>query len=328
MKMKYTSHWLRPALIPAIYLLSSVAAHCFWNSDGRGDAIAVADSPDAKATVQCAHRPSGDVISAAGPMAKGDPLRFSTKYQDHETDLVYYGYRYYNASTGRWLSRDSIEEAGGLNLFAFVENDPANCADPLGEAARPKKPSGPKPPKPPHPPKVPFRLVIESYDTPHVTGDCGGAESTIKFRLDGAKGTTGWLVQHLTLDYPIYNCSGKVISHLIDSYWEAWRVEDGVIYTGDPDKIMMEGGYDTFGIPNQPVGTRGTALRKDGYVGFQEGDATPFPGHIPEAGGLPSTRTAPAGWSDSSKLHHFLSTKYKCCCLPFEKTEISALPWW
>lgn len=50
-----------------------------------------------------------------GPAAKTNPFRFSTKYQDDETDLLYYGYRYYDASTGRWLSRDPIEEQGGLN---------------------------------------------------------------------------------------------------------------------------------------------------------------------------------------------------------------------
>jgi RHS repeat-associated protein len=38
-------------------------------------------------------------------MAKANPFRFSTKYQDDETDLVYYGRRYLNTSTGRWLSR-------------------------------------------------------------------------------------------------------------------------------------------------------------------------------------------------------------------------------
>ena len=59
--------------------------------------------------------PFGEVIRATGPMAKLNPFRFSTKYQDDESDLVYYGYRYYNASTGRWLSRDPIDEQGGLN---------------------------------------------------------------------------------------------------------------------------------------------------------------------------------------------------------------------
>ena len=65
-------------------------------------------------------------------MAKLNPFRFSTKYQDDETDLLYYGYRYYNASTGRWLSRDPIEERGGLNLYAIVRNDPIGLIDLFG----------------------------------------------------------------------------------------------------------------------------------------------------------------------------------------------------
>ena len=34
----------------------------------------------------------------------------STKYFDDETELVYYGYRYYNPGTGRWTRRDPIGE--------------------------------------------------------------------------------------------------------------------------------------------------------------------------------------------------------------------------
>ena len=44
----------------------------------------------------------------------------------------YYGFRYYNPSTGRWLSRDPIEENGGENLYAFVSNDGINAFDPYG----------------------------------------------------------------------------------------------------------------------------------------------------------------------------------------------------
>ncbi len=65
-------------------------------------------------------------------MARANPFRFSTKYQDDETDLVYYGYRYYNASTGRWLSRDPIAELGDGNLYEFCRNNPADSYDELG----------------------------------------------------------------------------------------------------------------------------------------------------------------------------------------------------
>jgi RHS repeat-associated protein len=73
--------------------------------------------------------PFGEVFCSVGDMAKVNPFGFSTKYTDNETDLVYYGYRYYSPALGRWLSRDPIEEKGGLNLYGFVNNDPVNYVD-------------------------------------------------------------------------------------------------------------------------------------------------------------------------------------------------------
>ncbi len=45
-----------------------------------------------------------------------------------------YGYRYYDPLTGRWPSRDPIEEEGGLNLYGFVGNDGVSRWDFLGLA--------------------------------------------------------------------------------------------------------------------------------------------------------------------------------------------------
>jgi RHS repeat-associated protein len=61
-------------------------------------------------------------------------MRFSTKYHDDETGLLNYGCRFYNASTGKWLDRDSIEEEGGNNLYGFVGNNPISASDPFGQA--------------------------------------------------------------------------------------------------------------------------------------------------------------------------------------------------
>jgi len=41
-------------------------------------------------------------------------------------------FRAYHPEIGRWLSRDPIREKGGLNLYAFVGNNPVNWVDPLG----------------------------------------------------------------------------------------------------------------------------------------------------------------------------------------------------
>ena len=83
--------------------------------------------------------PFGELIRATGPMAKVNPFRFSTKYQDDETGLVYYGYRYYDPGTGRWLSRDPIEEKGGLNLYACATNNLVNHIDVLGRCTLPPR---------------------------------------------------------------------------------------------------------------------------------------------------------------------------------------------
>ena len=54
----------------------------------------------------------------------------------HPSLIHFYGYRYYDPLTGRWPSRDPIEEEGGLNLYGFVDNSPNNRIDYLGMAVR------------------------------------------------------------------------------------------------------------------------------------------------------------------------------------------------
>ena len=46
-----------------------------------------------------------------------------------------YGYRWYDPGTGRWPSRDPIEEEGGVNLYGFLGNDGMNKQDHLGLVA-------------------------------------------------------------------------------------------------------------------------------------------------------------------------------------------------
>jgi RHS repeat-associated protein len=57
----------------------------------------------------------------------------STENQRFSGVAKYYGYRYYHPQTGRWPSRDPIEEDGGLNLYGFVRNNAANTIDLLGK---------------------------------------------------------------------------------------------------------------------------------------------------------------------------------------------------
>ena len=71
-----------------------------------------------------------------GPRNSGNTLaikRLANRSHVAKTGRVgVYTYRYYDPRTGRWASRDPIEEAGGVNLYGFAENDPANRIDRLG----------------------------------------------------------------------------------------------------------------------------------------------------------------------------------------------------
>jgi RHS repeat-associated protein len=100
--------------------------------DGNGNAMALVKASDGSSAAAYDYGPFGEVLRAAGPMPKANPFRYSTKFQDDETDLLYYGYRYYNASTGRWVSRDPVEEQGGENIYQFVGNNPVSGIDFVG----------------------------------------------------------------------------------------------------------------------------------------------------------------------------------------------------
>ena len=52
-----------------------------------------------------------NTLAKSGPLADANTLRFSSKEWHSGAGLYYYGYRFYNASTGRGLSRDPLEEA-------------------------------------------------------------------------------------------------------------------------------------------------------------------------------------------------------------------------
>lgn len=58
--------------------------------------------------------------------------RYTRKERDEESSLYYYDARYYAAWLGRWLICDPIGVRDGLNLYAYVENNPISFSDPSG----------------------------------------------------------------------------------------------------------------------------------------------------------------------------------------------------
>jgi RHS repeat-associated protein len=87
---------------------------------------------------------------------------FSTKPLIDDLDWYYYGFRYYDAVTGRWPSRDPIGEKGGVNLYQFIRNMPINWIEYLGlnpfTNYDPFNPDPPSNPFTPDPPSNPFNV--------------------------------------------------------------------------------------------------------------------------------------------------------------------------
>jgi RHS repeat-associated protein len=69
---------------------------------------------------------------------KGDPLTketFTGKEQDTESNLHYFGARYYDAGAGRFLSTDAFSEKYlGLNPFHYAANNPLYFTDVNGDS--------------------------------------------------------------------------------------------------------------------------------------------------------------------------------------------------
>ncbi|MGU7844155.1 RHS repeat-associated core domain-containing protein, partial [Burkholderia sp. AW33-5] len=73
-----------------------------------------------------------EVISAAARKAGiANPLRFAGQYFDRETGLHYNRHRYYDPGSGRFVSKDPIGLAGGINVSQSAPN-PISWIDPLG----------------------------------------------------------------------------------------------------------------------------------------------------------------------------------------------------
>jgi RHS repeat-associated protein len=96
----------------------------FTTYDGNGNITGLIDATTKVTTARYEYSPFGELIRVSGQAANYNPFRFSTKLCDSESGLVYYGYRYYNPTLGRWLGRDSLSEQGGINLIAFCGNNP------------------------------------------------------------------------------------------------------------------------------------------------------------------------------------------------------------
>jgi len=109
-------------------------ASYFACMDGNGNVMALVDATDGTLAGEYEYGPFGEPLKALGDAAEKNAVRFSSKYTDTESRLLYYGYRYLDPSTGRWPSRDPVQEKGGANIYGFVDNNALSEVDVIGLA--------------------------------------------------------------------------------------------------------------------------------------------------------------------------------------------------
>ena len=100
-------------------------------TDGNKNVTALLDAAGFR-VAGYTYGPFGQVLSMDGALAEVNPFRFSSEFHDDETGLVYYNYRYYSPSLGRWTKRDPIGEEGGVNEYGTNQNNLVNYFDLLG----------------------------------------------------------------------------------------------------------------------------------------------------------------------------------------------------
>jgi RHS repeat-associated protein len=101
-------------------------------SDALGSTVAVTDS-NGNLSAWYAYEPFGrtTVNGSTGT----DIYQFTGRDNDG-TGLYYLRSRYYDPSSGRFISADPIGFGGGPNVYAYAEGDPINLRDPLGHTVR------------------------------------------------------------------------------------------------------------------------------------------------------------------------------------------------
>lgn len=74
-------------------------------------------------------------FNAFGEKEKGPsfcPWGFASKREEEKIPLIYFGRRFYLPELGRWLTPDPIGFTDGMNLYAFVQNNPLSYIDLYG----------------------------------------------------------------------------------------------------------------------------------------------------------------------------------------------------
>lgn len=121
--------WLGDMPLAQIEGSGATATITYLHPDHLGTVQAV--TGDGGATVwQGTYTPFGQLVSATGTL--NQPLRLPGQYADAEAGLYQNWNRDYDPATGRYVQSDPLGKDGGINLYAYTQNNPTVYTDSAG----------------------------------------------------------------------------------------------------------------------------------------------------------------------------------------------------
>ena len=131
-QLRNSDNTVARSFYPEGEFINGSATRLYYGLDQLGsvrDALAVGTVSTAVQAYN--YDPYGNPMQAppAGMQAR---FRYAGMFYHQDSGLYLTQYRAYDPRTARWLSRDPISEGGGINLFAYVGNNPINTQDRRG----------------------------------------------------------------------------------------------------------------------------------------------------------------------------------------------------
>ena len=265
--------------------------------------------------------PYGSVVKMEGNAAELNPFRFSSEYSDDELGLVYYNYRYYHALSGRWLTKDPMEEYSTLNMYRFLNNNLG--IDQLGLISVSQQqpfPSGL--PRVEGPPELSYKNISKK------AGKCGHFRWDIQWILKGKSSPDGVIYQEVEAEVEMKFCGADLEPQKgKEKQKESWNIGGGMKDTWSYPKMFSYEEHPTEG----EVTFKGTAYYTSEKPGMAKPPTWKYLGDEVEPlckGGVCLADTSHNGLgknptADSNKVTRTLKISW-CCCESNKDTKFES----
>jgi len=104
----------------------------YFHNDHLGSPAVVTDAVG-KVIERIDYMPFGKALDSSNEW-----IQYNSKELDEDTDLLYYGARYYDSSIGRFITADTVKgrltDSQSMNLYIYTKNNPMNYIDLRGNA--------------------------------------------------------------------------------------------------------------------------------------------------------------------------------------------------